>query len=73
MQTNKELTMSLVTTSDAARILGVSQNTILRLCQRGDLPAFKVGHLWRIDSTEFQAWLASQKNTSHQQFSEGQN
>lgn len=39
----------LLTVSDAAHYLKVSQMTIWRWCQSGRLPAFKIGREWRIE------------------------
>jgi excisionase family DNA binding protein len=40
--------MELLTTSEAAKLLRVSEDTILREIHRGKLPAWKVGHQFRI-------------------------
>ena len=63
---------TLLKPADVAQRLNVSHGTVLRFCRTGQIPAFRLGAQWRIDASEFQAWLASQKNTSHQRFSEGQ-
>ena len=41
-----------VTVQEAAAILRVSEDTIWRMCQDGDLIARKVRRQWRIDASE---------------------
>ena len=38
----------LLTVAEAAAYLRVSQATMWRWCQEGRVPAFKIGHEWRI-------------------------
>lgn len=39
-----------LTPDQCAALLGVTEKTVRQMCQRGKLPAFKVGpKLWRID------------------------
>lgn len=40
-----------LSTNDVARRENVSARTIRRMCERGELPAYKVGKQWRIDSS----------------------
>lgn len=46
---NSSINSELLTVSDAADYLKVSQMTIWRWCQSGRLPAFKIGREWRIE------------------------
>lgn len=39
----------LLSVSEAARLLRVSEQTVRRLMRRGQLPGFRVGAQWRID------------------------
>lgn len=41
----------------ACRILGRSQDNVKRLCQKGLLPARKVGREWRFEKTRFMRWI----------------
>jgi excisionase family DNA binding protein len=46
---------------DIARVadhLGVSERTVYNKVRSGDLPAVKVGRLWRVRPSELEAWLA---------------
>ena len=40
-----------------AEYLGVSERTVYDRVRSGDLPAFKVGRLWRVRATELDTWL----------------
>jgi excisionase family DNA binding protein len=40
-----------------AQYLGVSERTVYNKVRSGDLPAVKVGRLWRVRAAELQAWL----------------
>ena len=44
----------LLTVAEAAAYLRVSQATMWRWCQEGRVPAFKIGHEWRVVSPALQ-------------------
>ena len=44
----------LLTVREAAGYLRVSQATMWRWCQEGRVPAFKIGHEWRVVSLALQ-------------------
>ena len=44
----------LLTVREAAGYLRVSQATMWRWCQAGRVPAFKIGHEWRVVSPALQ-------------------
>lgn len=46
-----------LTTREAAELLGVSQQTVLRLARRGELPGRKVGWEWRFSQRALIRWL----------------
>lgn len=48
-----------LTTRQAAALLNVNPKTVLRLIQRGQLPARKVGRVWRISPRALDAWLST--------------
>lgn len=39
----------LMTARECARVLRLSERQIAKMCERGDLPAVKIGKLWRIN------------------------
>jgi excisionase family DNA binding protein len=41
-----------------ARYLGVSERTVYNRVRAGDLPAVKIGRLWRVRRSELETWLA---------------
>jgi PTS system nitrogen regulatory IIA component len=42
------LTNEMLTVQEVATYLRVSRVTVWRWCQRGIIPAYRVGHIWRI-------------------------
>ena len=56
MEDNTELPRFL-TLQETAQLLHLSTRTLLRMLQRKDLPAFKVGNQWRIHETALAKWL----------------
>ena len=50
--------MSLVMTiKEVAALLRVTEKTVYRLAQRGDLPGFKVGGSWRFQQQGLERWI----------------
>ena len=45
---------ALLTAAEAAAYLRVSRATLWRWCQAGRVPAFKIGHEWRVVSPALQ-------------------
>ena len=48
---------NLLTIREVAKYLHVVQLTIYRMIDRGDLPAIKVGHVWRIRRQDLEDYL----------------
>jgi excisionase family DNA binding protein len=46
---------------DVARILKVSTRTVLRLAERGELPYFRVGDLWRFERKDVDEYIQKHK------------
>ena len=47
---------------DIARVaeyLGVSERTVYNRVRAGELPAIKIGRLWRVRPSELNAWLSA--------------
>jgi len=74
MQDNKELQSTydmkkyddikeVMTLSEVAEYLQLSEKTILRLCQRGGIPGAKIASQWRFMRTVIRDWLAGQMQT----------
>ncbi len=47
----------LMTLEEVANYLRVNEKTIYRLLNEGEIPARKIGHLWRFKSAEIDEWL----------------
>jgi excisionase family DNA binding protein len=46
---------------DAAAYLGLSAKTIYAWAERGAIPAYKVGRVWRFDKLELDEFVRGQK------------
>ncbi|RKY16977.1 MAG: DNA-binding protein [Planctomycetota bacterium] len=49
-----------LTVPQVAELLQLSEKTVYRLAQRGELPAFKVGGSWRFRRQDIDDWAAKQ-------------
>jgi len=47
----------ILTIQEVAKLLKVADKTVYSMAQRGDLPAFKVGGLWRFRRLDLDAWI----------------
>jgi len=52
------MTPRFLTPDEVAQQLRVRPDVIRRLLRRRELPAVRVGRVWRVDEAEFQRWLA---------------
>jgi excisionase family DNA binding protein len=52
----------VLSTAEAAEILGVSEDTVQRMCQRGELRAYRVGRAWKIRREDLDAYLSAVVN-----------
>jgi excisionase family DNA binding protein len=50
--------------NDVARMLKVSYRTVLRLAERGELPYFRVGDLWRFERKDVEDFIKRNKQQS---------
>jgi excisionase family DNA binding protein len=48
--------LKFLTLAEAATILQVSKRTILRMIQKKDVPALKVGGQWRLRESQLKKW-----------------
>lgn len=49
----------LLTLKEVAAHLQVAPRTVFRMIHRGELPAIRIGRLWRIQSSGLDQWIAS--------------
>jgi excisionase family DNA binding protein len=47
--------------ADAARYLGLSSKSLYIWAEKGTIPAYKVGRLWRFDKTELDQFVRCEK------------
>jgi excisionase family DNA binding protein len=56
-ENNTDLSINLLTLSEVASILKISQKTVQRMIHKGKIPAFKIGGQWRFLESRFGEWL----------------
>ena len=56
--TTEEVKPVMMTVQDVREMLGIGQATAYRLVYPGDIPAYKVGRILRIDPRDVGAYLA---------------
>ena len=55
---------SWMTLEEVAQYLKVSKDSIYRLAQKGEIPASKIGNLWRFKKEEIDKWMKNNRNNS---------
>jgi excisionase family DNA binding protein len=54
--------LKFLTLAEAATILQVSKRTILRMIQKKEVPALKVGGQWRLRESQLKRWAEEKEN-----------
>ena len=54
-------------TREVADMLGVTPRTVTRLAERGEIPGFKVGDVWRFHRQDILDYIEQQKRRPHSQ------
>ena len=54
-------TQPFLTPKEVSDLLQVSVYTVRRWIKQGELPAYKVGRLWRINKGDLNRWLRQQR------------
>ncbi len=57
----------LMGTGEVARYLNIHFKTVMSLVERGELPAYKVGRVWRYRKSDVDAWLETKKHVPPEQ------
>jgi len=52
-----------MTLEEVAQYLKVSKDSIYRLAQKGEIPASKIGNLWRFKREDIDEWMKRNENT----------
>lgn len=55
----------VMTLIEASTYLKVNKYTIYRLAQKGRIPAFKVGKIWRFKRDKMEVWMEENSNTNN--------
>lgn len=55
-----------LTVNEVAELLRLSDKTVYRFAQRGELPAFKLGGSWRFRRADIETWVAAQVKRASQ-------
>ena len=58
---------NVLTVQDVAEMLKVCPRTVLNMANRGEIPASRIGHLWRFDESEILSWLKVKSESRPQQ------
>ena len=61
---NKPATAEVLTTADVAKILRLSVKTVGEMIRNGELPAMRVGGVWRVRRESLEEWM-SKREQSH--------
>ena len=64
---NTQEELRLITLEEAAEILQISKRTLLRMIQKKEVLAFKVGGQWRIRESQFRKWVERIENGASEQ------
>ncbi|OGQ77514.1 MAG: hypothetical protein A3F90_06345 [Deltaproteobacteria bacterium RIFCSPLOWO2_12_FULL_60_19] len=57
-----ETELRFMTLAEAAAVLQISKRTILRMIQKGQVPALKVGGQWRIRESQLRRWAEDRES-----------
>lgn len=67
-----EQTEKPIDAEQVAEMLGVKQaRTVINMAKRGEIPAFRVGDLWRFYRSDIQAYIDEQRKQGKRREGEG--
>jgi len=64
------MSQRIINLEQVAKLLGVSERTIVRLVENKELIGFKVGRSWKFEETDIEAYIQRQKERAQQQLSD---
>lgn len=67
---NIVMTEPLLSLRDVSQVLGVSERTIYRLMEDGELHPFKMGKSWKFEQSDIEAYLDRLRQTRTKQTKE---
>lgn len=50
-----------INAKEAGKMLGVTSRTVIRMAERGEIPAFRVGDLWKFHASDIQKYIEDEK------------
>ncbi len=56
----------LLSSKEAAEVLGIHPKVLERMAKRGEVPALKVGKFWRYRATTLDAWITRRLDSTSQ-------
>ena len=59
---NEHIDLKLLTLAKAAATLQLTKRTLIKMIQKKEVPAFKVGGPWRIRESQFKKWVKHKEN-----------
>lgn len=63
-QKSTDETPMLMTLKDVAAYLQVAERTVYLWAQKGDIPSFKLGNVWRFKHDDLDAWFEEKRRTT---------
>lgn len=57
---------SFLNLEQVAKILGVSERTVLRLLDKKEIKGFKVGRAWRFEHSDVEAYVEQQRRKAQE-------
>jgi excisionase family DNA binding protein len=63
---DKGFEKEVLTVSQVAEYLQLSEMTTYKLVQEGKIPAFKIGRSWRVKRIDLETFIEQQKNSDRQ-------
>ncbi|MCR5704008.1 MAG: helix-turn-helix domain-containing protein [Eubacterium sp.] len=62
MKVNDNSNDNWIGIEEAAQYMGVTKETIRNWIKKTDIPAHKIGKLWKFQKSELEAWIKSGKS-----------
>jgi excisionase family DNA binding protein len=60
----EHVTVPLLSMKEVAQWLGLNKRTVARKVQRGEIVGSKLGHLWKFERTDVQAYIDAMKKNA---------
>lgn len=61
MSTKSKPQDRLITLSEVAEYLQIAERTVYQWAQRGKIPSFKIGNVWRFKRDDIDQWIEDRK------------